>query len=273
MSCAADEGSGLNGIERPRCRWSVVAASVRGASHAKTGKPCQDANHWAIRGGAVLVAAVADGAGSAAHSDVGASVAVRAAVDAVQLTSESSAWPEDDEAWRALLHRGLQAACDAVHAEAGARAVETRDLATTLILLIATPDSVAAIQVGDGAGVIGTDAGDVVGLTVPQSGEYLNETTFITASDVIGRAVVSIWRGAVRHLAVFSDGIQMLALRMPQGNPHARFFEPVFGFARNASNVGEPQEELRRFLTSRRVADRTDDDVTLLLAARMDTGN
>lgn len=48
------------------CRWRVAAASVRGTTHEKTGQPCQDAHCWEQLPESVLVAAVADGAGSAA---------------------------------------------------------------------------------------------------------------------------------------------------------------------------------------------------------------
>ena len=55
-------------------RWQATAASVRGTSHEKTGQPCQDAHRWEILPGAILVAAVADGAGSASLGDMGAQV-------------------------------------------------------------------------------------------------------------------------------------------------------------------------------------------------------
>jgi hypothetical protein len=39
-----------------------------------------------------------------------------------------------------------------------------------------------------------------------------------------------VWRGVPRHVAVFSDGLPMLALKMPVGSPHAPFFMPLFHF-------------------------------------------
>ncbi|MGB3559461.1 MAG: protein phosphatase 2C domain-containing protein, partial [Geitlerinemataceae cyanobacterium] len=68
-------------MTNPSTNWRVVAASVCGTSHQKRSQPCQDAHCWQITPEGVLVAAVADGAGSAAFGEVGAQKAVRTAVD------------------------------------------------------------------------------------------------------------------------------------------------------------------------------------------------
>src|SRR5271169_6291715 len=61
--------------------WRYVAASVIGTSHEKAGGTCQDANDCRVyelpAGGRVLVAAVADGAGSAVCGGEGAATACR----------------------------------------------------------------------------------------------------------------------------------------------------------------------------------------------------
>ena len=54
--------------------WNVAAASVQGTSHIKRSQPCQDAHHWIVLDGTVLVAAVADGAGSVSLSSLGTAV-------------------------------------------------------------------------------------------------------------------------------------------------------------------------------------------------------
>jgi serine/threonine protein phosphatase PrpC len=115
-----------------------VEHSVCGTSHEKTGQPCQDAHRWKLLPGDVLVGAVADGVGSAALGDVGATIAVQTAIDTLCLRQDTPQCPASDEAWRALLTDALQTARAAIEAEAQARAVKTRDLATTLILVVAT---------------------------------------------------------------------------------------------------------------------------------------
>ena len=63
--------------------WRVAAASVVGTSHVKSGQPCQDAHEWRVLPSGFLIAAVADGAGSAALAEIGATLAARAAVQAL----------------------------------------------------------------------------------------------------------------------------------------------------------------------------------------------
>lgn len=96
--------------------WLASALLSTGVLHEKTGVPCQDANYWKILNDNILVAGVADGAGSAEQS------------------------------------------------EAIARNIETRDLDTTLILVVASPNIVVAEQVGDGAVVIEDDKDNIIGL-------------------------------------------------------------------------------------------------------------
>ncbi|HZO87407.1 MAG TPA: PP2C family serine/threonine-protein phosphatase [Chthonomonadaceae bacterium] len=246
--------------------WRVVAASVRGASHERTGQPCQDAHCWAARPGGVLVAAVADGAGSAALAEVGAETAARTAVE-ILAACAGIAPPESEAAWQMRLLAALQAAREAVLAEAEAREAPVRELATTLILAVATPDRVAAAQVGDGAAVVRDREGNLHALTAPECGEYINETTFLIAPGAAEAANVTVWQGAVTHLALLSDGLQRLALRMPDGEPHAPFFAPLFRFVEGMTDVTEAEAQLAAFLRSPRVSGRTDDDLTLLLAS------
>jgi hypothetical protein len=248
-------------LPTPLGRWQVAAASVRGSSHEKTGQPCQDAYCWQPLPGDILVMAVADGAGSAVLGDVGASIAVQTAIDTLCLQQNTPPGPASDAAWHGLLTA-------AIAAEAQARAVKTRDLATTLILVVTTPHLVAVLQVGDGAAVVGDGTGTLMALTTPQSGEYINETTFLTSPAALQTAQGGVWHGAPRHIAAFSDGLQMLALKMPAGSPHAPFFTPLFHFMATITEAAAAQDQLAAFLRSPRVRERTDDDVTLLLAAR-----
>jgi hypothetical protein len=209
---------------------------------------------------------VADGAGSAALGEVGAEVAAWAAVETIHSQGTATRWPEEDEGWQVLLTEALRAARAAIETAAKAREAEARDLATTLILVVATPELVAAAQVSDGAAVAGDGEGNFLSLTTPQSGEYLNETTFLTSPDALETAQVMVWHGAAAHVAVLSDGLQMLALKMPEGTPHAPFFSPLFRFVAEVTEEAEVREQLAAFLRSPRLTERTDDDLTLLLA-------
>jgi serine/threonine protein phosphatase PrpC len=292
--------------------WRVAAASVCGASHEKTGQPCQDAHHWAALPDGTVLAAVADGAGSAALSEIGATVATQTAVQflATALASHPPAPPEgrgsanipvrpelaappeadknvrapaaalapdaeqlagpadaEESAFKACLIAAVKAARAAVEAEASARGTAARELACTLLVALVRPDFIAVAQVGDGAVVAADASGEVFALTTPSSGEYLNETSFLTSPDILDLQV-SVWRGALAHWAMFTDGLQMLALRMPGGTPHPPFFAPLFQFLATQPDPAQAQAALAGFLRSPRLRERADDDLTLLLAAR-----
>lgn len=247
-----------------RDRWQVVSASVAGTSHEKREQPCQDANRWEILPEGILVAAVADGAGSAILGDVGSRVAVDAAIEAIRQHKETLL--ANDAVWYDILLAALKATRMAVETESEKQQVELRDLASTLILVVAMSEMVIAVQVGDGAAVVGDREDRIFPLTVPDSGEHINETTFLISENALEAAQVKIWRGKLAHLAMFSDGLQMLALKMPLGLPHNPFFLPLFQFVAAAAESEDAQQQLESFLRSPRVTQRTDDDLTLLLA-------
>ena len=82
-------------VSRAR-NWRVASASARGTSHIKTGKPCQDSVYHSVTSGGALIAAVSDGAGSAARSEIGSALAVKKAVEYARLSMlHTSARPSE----------------------------------------------------------------------------------------------------------------------------------------------------------------------------------
>jgi hypothetical protein len=253
----------------PDPRWHVSATSVCGTRHETSGAPCQDASFWSVAENGILLAAVADGAGSGTHGDTGAQIASQAAVEALKAEPDlNKRLHEDPAAFEPILANALDAALRAVKNGARTQGVKPRELASTLITIIATPHLVAAGQIGDGAAVIQSRNEGMVALTTPDTGEYINQTTFLISPGALKTAQLHIWHGQITHLAIFSDGLQMLALQMPFGKPHAPFFYPLFQFISRAGDTA--QSQLTSFLQSPRVRERADDDLTLLVAALTD---
>ncbi len=243
--------------------WRVVGASVAGSSHQRFGQLCQDAAGWALGPERSLIVAVADGAGSASLGREGAQLAVSTAVEFLSSRrSLDSGNSSKDQLTSALEHARF-----ALRSDAEERGVEVRELATTLILLQATRNHVATIQVGDGAAVVEDHRVGVVGLTKPQAGEYINETMFITSEDAMEWAQTAVHEGSLFGGAIFSDGLQMLALNMPEGTPYAPFFNPLLRFVGAATDAGAADDQLKSFLLSPRVTNQTTDDLTLVLFA------
>lgn len=254
------------GLEKDSAFWQTVSASVCGSSHEKSGLPCQDRHCVEALADDVLLIAVADGAGAAAYAEEGATLAVQAAVNCLSFNCERLRSGGDDAEWEAVLRMAVEEAREAVLAAATKRETEARQFASTLIVVIARADVVACTQVGDGGVVVWGSDGQLIALTIPQSGEYLNETTFLTSDDALETLQSLVWRGPVTGLAAFSDGLQMLCLKLPEGIPHAPFFAPLFRFAESGRDANETRAQLENFLRSTKIRQFTDDDLTLVLA-------
>lgn len=256
-------------MQESKTRWRMAAASVQGVSHVRSEQPCQDAHAVALLPGGALIVAVADGAGSATLSEVGAALAAQTAVTTIAASHPLPAMT-DAESWQALLQESAQCALLRLAVEAEARCVDLNALATTLLLAVATETGTAALQIGDGAIVhaaLHGVEGEVEALTVPQNGEYANTTVFLTSPTAIETAQFSLHPPA-SALALFSDGLQRIALDMASGRPFAPFFQPLFRFVANEADPTAAQAQLAAFLSSPRVQERSDDDLTLVLAAR-----
>ncbi|HUR49972.1 MAG TPA: PP2C family serine/threonine-protein phosphatase [Acidimicrobiales bacterium] len=240
--------------------WKVLGASVEGSGHRRDSTGCQDSHAWTLAAPDTLVAAVADGAGSARRAAEGSTLAATFSVEYV--------------AWRLCEHERvdpLELLSDAMGATRSQLARLARrdrhpigDLATTLALVIASPDGVWAAQVGDGSVVVHQLDGSLLAVADGEREEYLNETTFLTSKSWRSACVIEEVPTRVESIALLTDGLGLLALDLTDGGrPHVPFFKPLLGFARAEDAC---PTELERFLESDRVATRTDDDVTLLLA-------
>lgn len=174
---------------------TLLAARVRGRSHAHTGAFCDDDFRLAIHqaSGAHLIA-VADGAGSAAYSRHGAELAVSVAIacilDKLNDPDKHGRLPHADDAQvqpilHNLFHHAAYAALQAhQHALASHPIItDSKALACTLLLALTLPVAdgwlTAAYWIGDGAAAARID-GTWQLLGSPDSGTYSGETQFLS---------------------------------------------------------------------------------------------
>jgi Protein phosphatase 2C len=248
-------------------RWRVVAVSECGQAHLRIDKACEDFSSWTVLNDEILVAAVADGAGSASHGGLGASTAVLTAQQSV-LTDPppvSVSGDIEDAVMNRHLIMGAVSAFEAVKVESERLGLHVSDLATTLIIVIATRSQIGVFHIGDGAVVIGLKDAETLTLSMPAESEFINETVFLTSWDISQTLPTKIFHGAIEDLAIFSDGLQPVALKRPTNDPFRPFFDPLFkAIGEQPSEVTERQ--LRSLLLSERIRTRTDDDLTLLIA-------
>ena len=244
--------------------WLVLGQSVAGTAHRGRNTPCQDAFRFKTLGpaGEWLVVAVADGAGSASHSQTGAELACEAIV------GRAGEWGPTGLGSVEKLTELVTTARAAVLEEAERLGVPPRELACTLLVAAVGPEGGVGAQIGDGAVVLG-DGGDAYRVAVwPEPSEYANCTHFLTDDTFPEGLRVEALTGPVSEISAFTDGLQRLALDFAARGPYADFFRPMFATLRKAADPTELTEPLRAFLDSDRVNARTDDDKTLVLAAR-----
>ncbi len=171
--------------------WGIVAASRRGKLHAHEGTYRDDEFAAGAHKGWNLIA-VAAGAGSCRLSRVGARVAtvaavagLRAGIDRFWHGTPADAPDTPDDAMRAVMRAGFEAAHAAVYTEAGRRAIHVRDLSSTLLVLAHGPHAPGATpwlaggQIGDGLflAVLGDAPPEVLGSA--DKGFYSGETIFL----------------------------------------------------------------------------------------------
>lgn len=281
MNRASLPAPGIAPKDAPVVSWRAVGVSVAGASHLRLGLPCQDAQGFAVHPSGALLVALADGAGSAERSELGAQAAVEAALAAMRAALDVGL-PSGCEGWETLLREvfaaaraevlrlaGEDAALDGADGDEAEAPFNPRAYACTLTCAIAAGDWLAVGQVGDGA-VVAVDQEDgLFAVTRPQRGEYANETHFLVQEDALDRLAVEVVEQPARGLAVMSDGLIRLALKLPSQEPHGPFFQPLFRFAESIQDPAEASAQLAAFLDSERVNARTDDDKSLVLAVRV----
>lgn len=244
--------------------WRVVAAKAIGTAHQANGSACQDA-YCVEQDDKTLLIFVADGAGSVAYGGEGAKLAVQTAVTWMQArlvetplvdTGFPETWPGDC----------LVAVRDRLQEQATAAGHALRDYACTLLGVVISGGQCLIMQLGDGAIVLDNGEGWQLPIA-PMIGEYANMTVFV--SDVAAAArLVSLQLPVPRALAVFSDGLQGLALDLKKNCVHAPFFTPFFDVLAkvNDEQLADLPQALQKFLDSPAVTARTDDDKTLVLA-------
>ena len=215
----------------------------------------------------LLLAAAADGAGSASESYRGAALACRTALRHLEETLGSGKQlPDIKTDGEAALKEAFTQAREAVLAEAGKMKLPARELASTLLLVAATPEAICGMQVGDGAALLLKPGDEMEAVTQPPEAEYLNETFFLVMDNALEMARQRTVTGPVKGVALFTDGLQMLALKMPGAQPHTPFFAPLFRFVAAESSEQARREQFQKFLMSPRITQRADDDLTLLIA-------
>ena len=248
-------------------RWQVVGASTSGTSHTRVGIPCQDAHGYRVSGD-LVIAAVADGLGSAPKADEGARLAVEIALDSLS-KAIGTALPNNPEGWTQVLQDAFLHAHECLRETAEKSVTPVRDYGTTLITVAIAKDWLAIGHIGDGAVVAALDDGTIETVSAPQRGEYANEVAPLTAPDALKMVRFYVQQGSVKAIALLTDGLQNLCINMATTRPYEPFFIPFFDAVGQEIDTVEVSQQLACFLGTESVCRKTDDDKTLVVVGKI----
>lgn len=251
--------------------WKVIGQSVVGSSHVLVDRPCEDAiNYRTItlkNGDDVLVGFVSDGAGSAMYAAEASATAVRIGVDLVNEMIDTRVIVNDRSVL--ILAENI---FDNLKKQAEALGVPANEFSCTLLGFVIFPNKACFIQIGDGAIVRNDGSGHFTWVWWPHNGEYQNTTAFLIDDPNFSNLKTRVIEERIDEVAVFSDGLQMLALNYETETVHQPFFNDLLKWLRLAKeddHIAILNKKLADYLNSDTINNRTDDDKTLLLATRL----
>ena len=246
-----------------------MAARCRGVSHVSSGIRLQDASACFSPKTApeIFVGLISDGAGSAALGGEGASLICRTLTTEIRgHFRNDSALPEDS-----AIHDWIDKTRDRINTLASRRGLTAADFAGTLVGIISNGCNTVTFHVGDGCIVVLSKRDNRwVSASWPQVGEYASTTYFVT-DEPGARLRINRHQLDISAIAMFSDGVERLALDFSSQEPSVKFFEPIAAPLFASPKKGKCillREKLGAFLESPIVNSRTDDDKTLIVAVK-----
>lgn len=180
------------------CRWMGAAASTAGRGHIKKGMPCQDAAGISLDGDVATIV-VSDGAGSAQHSEYGATIAVKTTTRILQRTAP---WTDPE----VVKEQILDACRSETIKKANVLGCPIIELSATLTFVAVTGDICILGNLGDGV-VVMLQNGEPKVLIGQERGEFANETVFLTSSRANEHLrIIKEPLGPREGFAIMSDG-------------------------------------------------------------------
>src|SRR5665213_1270791 len=250
-----------------------LSLTAIGASHVQRGLPCQDASASIPLGQGAILLVVADGAGSAPRSDIGAR-------RAVELVCERAAhwWTGMElsaDGLRAYVHALLGDVANAFRQSIGTdpRMLDGSpgDYATTLATTVVAWPWIAYGGIGD-AFLVGCDPDERLHLLVPpsQEGEFRNQTQFLDPGASVACRIVfdEMLSGVVLSTDGLEKFIEERVMTEQDGSRQPVMWSPSRTFAGllSAARNGSHPEELAAAFSGDEFQKRKGDDIGVSVA-------
>lgn len=241
--------------------------SLTGTSHIKKGTPCQDAHKALKLKNGWVVAAIADGVGSAAHSEIASSIAVETVVEYINNCIDKCKIIDDVLPYMSLAYTEAQGIIEKIAEE---KEDFIGDYDTTLSMIVYDGINVVYGHSGDG-GIVGLENNGLFDkITSPQKAEDGICVIPLRAGEKsweFGKA-----KGEYASVLLATDGIYdtfFPYLLKGQENevyvPLIRYFMDNNGMNIDNKNVDKVKEEKQSFISSDAYSSVTDDKTLLVV--------
>ncbi|GEM_PF-6721151 len=169
--------------------WLIIGASATGLSHQISNTPCQDRYHYKDLGQGWGIVVVADGAGSARYSELGAHFITQEVTRLFEIFTlhnlQTTQQLPKRSHWESIAKTILHKAARQLQRETLKWGVSSPKLfACTVIVLIYTPHGLLFTHIGDGRAAYRDQQGLWKAMMTPWRGEEANSTLFITSQDI-----------------------------------------------------------------------------------------
>jgi hypothetical protein len=254
MTAAAEERPGS-------WEWAVCGASVTGQLHLKHGLGCDDAYGYGVTGD-LVVAAVADGAGSVSGTSAwGSYVACQSVVKNAMRSRFRRDFSTDPGTRAAQMRWLFEQALVQIRLRAKAMNLDLSLLSTTLSVAVADRRNAMFGQIGDGVIAVETEKG-VGTVLIEAKDEYANSTWFLQSDGAFDTAFRTCSSTDVTAFALSTDGMSYKITDIATGEAYAPFFRGSFQHVREGASSAHFASLLRGI-----VDDQTGDDKSMVLSA------
>lgn len=254
---------------------TTACVSAIGQGHTSSGVPCQDSGLIAMAENGIVIGAIADGAGTAKHSDVGAKKVCEFTIEFLRAEFcpliQSEQIDIDPCTHESLALECFNQVVEKLYKYSEQEDLDFRELASTLVAFIATPRFLTSIEVGDSFLIFKEASNnDYQLVSRPTRGEYVNQTIFVTHSPLpeqIKRNVhIFPEEAPLEFICAMTDGMEAVSIDRVTWKPGGQFFTPIHRATRLASGEDELNSYLEQILTMEELNRRSDDDKTILVA-------
>lgn len=253
--------------------WNAAVDFRKGSPQEARAEPCQDYGKVLKLNADVIVSAVANGDGKARFSHIGAKTAVRSACNTIRANArrfQSIARNTNDHDAVPVFEALLGSVQESLKSTAADHLAPIDDLATTLIVFIASPAGLAAMKIGAGFIVYRQSGRQYEFMFDPGKKTTDIENQYITQPIARDNMQVAVQNGLTEFVCASTNALEPLSMRSDGWKPHTPFFRPLDQCTALAKDDDEVHRSIRAFLRSKSLTSKVANDCTLMLGGYQD---